>query len=202
MSTPQVGTPPPPKIHRREQILQLIARMLEDPQRPKITTATLASQLDISEATLYRHFKNKAEMFQGLIDFIESSLMQLVNQIETEQARGMDQLHSILQVLILFSTSNPGMTRVLTGDALVHEDHSLQERVLRLHNKIESHFKQCLRLAKTKGEIPDSVDVACCAQVFLCYTIGHWHRFVNQGFVKPDQEQLNHNIRWLLSPCL
>jgi len=107
---------------RRLQILQVLARMLEDPKGEKVTTAALAKQLGVSEAALYRHFASKAQMFEGLIEFIEQTVFGLVNKITAEEESGLKQLHAILASLLGFAEKNPGMTRVLIGDALVNED--------------------------------------------------------------------------------
>ncbi len=113
---------------RRLQILQVLARMLEDPKGEKVTTAALAKELDVSEAALYRHFASKAQMFEGLIEFIEETLFGLVNKITAEEENGRKQIHAILSSLLGFAEKNPGMTRVLVGDALVNEDERLQAR--------------------------------------------------------------------------
>src|SRR6266478_1870740 len=107
---------------RKLQILQTLAAMLEDPKAEKITTAALAKRLDVSEAALYRHFASKAQMFEGLIEFIEQTLFGLVNKITAEEENGLKQVQAILASLLSFAEKNPGMTRVLVGDALVNED--------------------------------------------------------------------------------
>src|SRR4051812_24445217 len=132
---------------RKLQILQTLAGMLEVPRAEKITTAALAARLDVSEAALYRHFASKAQMFEGLIEFIESTLFGLVNKISAEQGDGMVQAAQIVTMLLNFAEKNPGMTRVLIGDALVNEDERLQARINQLHDRIEASLKQSLRLA-------------------------------------------------------
>ena len=134
---------------RKLQILRTLAEMLQDPKGEKITTAALAAKLDVSEAALYRHFASKAQMYEGLIEFIESSLFGLINQITAEQSDGAKQLHAMLAMLLGFAEKNPGMTRVLTGDALVNEDPRLQSRINQLHDKLEAALKQALRVAAT-----------------------------------------------------
>src|SRR3954468_2250795 len=136
---------------RKLQILQTLATMLEQPKGEKITTAALAARLDVSEAALYRHFASKAQMFEGLIDFIESSVFGLINQIADREENGVEQAHAILQMLLGFAASNPGMTRVLIGDALVGEDDRLQLRMNQFYDKVELAFKQSLRLAVSHG---------------------------------------------------
>ena len=119
---------------RKLQILRTLAEMLQDPKGEKITTAALAAKLDVSEAALYRHFASKAQMYEGLIEFIEESLFGLVNKITGEEENGAKQLHAILAMLLGFAEKNPGMTRVLIGDALVNEDPRLQARINQLHD--------------------------------------------------------------------
>src|SRR5690606_36226528 len=114
---------------RRLQILQTLAEMLEMPNSDRITTAALAGRLKVSEAALYRHFASKAQMFEGLIEFIESTLFGLINQITTHEEDGFKQLRQVLTMLLSFAERNPGMTRVLIGDALVTEDDRLQARI-------------------------------------------------------------------------
>jgi len=123
---------------RKLQILQVLAEMLQDPKGERITTAALAAKLDVSEAALYRHFASKAQMFEGLIEFIESSLFGLINKITAEEPDGLKQAHAILSMLLGFAEKNPGMTRVLIGDALVNEDPRLQARINQLHDKLEA----------------------------------------------------------------
>src|SRR5438876_856808 len=136
---------------RRLQILQVLARMLENPKGEKVTTAALAKELDVSEAALYRHFASKAQMFEGLIEFIEQTLFGLVNKITAEEENGLKQVQAILSSLLSFAEKNPGMTRVLVGDALVNEDERLQVRINQLHDRLEATLKQCLRVAATQG---------------------------------------------------
>jgi TetR/AcrR family transcriptional regulator len=171
---------------RRLQILRVLAEMLEDPKGERITTAALAAKLDVSEAALYRHFASKAQMFEGLIEFIESSLFGLVNKITAEETSGVKQLHGILSMLLGFAEKNPGMTRVLIGDALVNEDPRLQARINQLHDKLEATLKQCLRVAATQvtegGGAPTDDDSAARANALLCYVVGRWHQYAKSGF--------------------
>ena len=132
---------------RKLQILQQLAQMLEDPNCKKITTALLAARLEVSEAALYRHFASKAQMYEGLIDFIEQTVFGLINKISESELSGLVQVSSTINVLLNFSKKNPGMTRVLIGDALVYENDRLQVRINRLHDRLESSMKQSLRFA-------------------------------------------------------
>jgi TetR/AcrR family transcriptional regulator len=166
---------------RKMQILQALAGMLEQPKGEKITTAALAARLSVSEAALYRHFASKAQMFEGLIEFIESSVFGLINQIAEREERGVDQAHAILQMLLGFAANNPGMTRVLIGDALVGEDERLQLRMNQFYDKVELACKQALRLAVTQGHGLEA-DVAARASLLVSYVTGRWHRFAKSGF--------------------
>ena len=132
---------------RKQKILEMLAKMLESPKREKITTAALAARLEVSEAALYRHFAGKAQMFEGLIEFIEQSLFGLINKISNEEQDGLKQVRRVLTVMLLFAEKNPGMTRVLIGDALVNENERLQVRINQLFDRIESTLKQSLRIA-------------------------------------------------------
>lgn len=178
---------------RKLQILQTLAAMLEDPTGAKITTAALAARLAVSEAALYRHFASKAQMYEGLIEFIESSLFGVVNQITAEQTDGTRQLHAILAMLLGFAEKNPGMTRVLIGDALVHENPRLQVRINQLQDRLEATLKQCLRVAAAgrAGESSadgQAVDAGPQANLMLCYVIGRWHQYVRSGFKRQPTE--------------
>ena len=127
---------------RRNQILETLARLLEKPGAERITTAVLAAELGVSEAALYRHFASKAQMYEGLIEFIESSLFGLINQISSEEAQGLQQVEQILAMLLNFARRNRGMTKVLIGDALVNENERLQLRINQLHEKLEAAIKE------------------------------------------------------------
>jgi TetR/AcrR family transcriptional regulator len=166
---------------RKLQILQALAAMLEQPKGEKITTAALAARLDVSEAALYRHFASKAQMFEGLIEFIESSVFGLINQISEREADGVAQAHAIMQMLLAFAANNPGMTRVLIGDALVNEDDRLQLRMNQFYDKVELACKQSLRIAATQGHGTEA-DVAARASLLVSYVVGRWHRYAKSGF--------------------
>jgi len=145
---------------RKLQILQTLAAMLEDPKGGKVTTAALAARLDVSEAALYRHFASKAQMFEGLIEFIESTVFGLINEISVKETSGLKQARSIIAMLLDFAQTNRGMTRVLIGDALVNENERLQERINQMIERIEASLKQTYRLAVTEHELPETFDPA------------------------------------------
>jgi TetR/AcrR family transcriptional regulator len=184
---------------RKLQILQALAAMLEQPKGEKITTAALARRLDVSEAALYRHFASKAQMFEGLIEFIESSVFGLINQIAEREAGGIDQVHAVLQMLLSFAANNPGMTRVLTGDALVNEDERLQVRMNLFYDKVELACKQSLRLAVTQGHGQEA-DVAARASLLVSYVAGRWHRYAKSGFKHNPAEGTALHLALMLAP--
>ena len=169
---------------RKLQILQTVAQMLEQPKVEKITTAALAARLDISEAALYRHFASKAQMFEGLIEFIEQTIFGLINKITQEEKSGSKQIEAVMSMLLGFAQQNRGMARVLIGDALVNEDERLQQRINQLLDRIESTLKQSLRMAATQGEMGEAVDVGAHANVLVCFVIGRWQQFAKSGFTR------------------
>ncbi len=167
---------------RKLQILQTVAHMLEQPKGEKITTAALAAKLELSEAALYRHFASKAQMFEGLIEFIEQTVFGLINKITQEEKSGLKQAEAIVSMLLGFAQKNRGMSRVLIGDALVNEDERLQQRINQLMDRLEATLKQSLRMAATQGEMGEAVDVGAHANVLVCYVIGRWELFAKSGF--------------------
>jgi TetR/AcrR family transcriptional regulator len=183
---------------RKSQILQTLAQMLENPAADKVTTARLAAKLDVSEAALYRHFSGKAQMFEGLIEFIEQTVFALINKITTEEKSGTRQVEAIVGVLLGFAQKNRGMTRVLSGDALVHEDDRLQARINQLHDRLESALKQAIRFGVTQQEIAADTDAAACANLILSFVTGRWHQFAKSGFKRDPVELWNHQWRQLM----
>ena len=184
---------------RRNHILRVLAQMLEEPRPVKITTAALAVKLDVSEAALYRHFASKAQMFEGLIEFIEATLFSLINRWTAEEKSAMRQIEGILSLLLGFAQKNPGMTRVLTGDALINENDRLQLRINQLHDRLEATLKQVLRFAVSEGEIPANLDVSAQANLLMCYVAGRWHQFAKSGFKRDPMEYWEAQRRELLS---
>jgi TetR/AcrR family transcriptional regulator len=172
----------PKRGDRKLQILQTLAAMLEVPAAEKITTAALAARLDVSEAALYRHFASKAQMFEGLIEFIEETLFGLINKITSEEKSGLKQLEAMVVMLLGFAQKNRGMTRVLIGDALVHENERLQQRINQLHDRIEATLKQALRFAISQNELPATLDPAAQANLIMSCVTGRWHQFAKSGF--------------------
>ncbi len=173
---------------RKAQILQTLASMLEDPKGERVTTALLAARLDVSEAALYRHFASKAQMYEGLIEFIEQTVFSLVNKIQTDETDGMKQVESTIATLLGFAQKNPGMTRVLTGDALVNEDERLLARVNQLMDRLEASLRQSARLAVTAGALPPDWDVNAYANAVIAFVIGRWHQFAKSGFKRAPME--------------
>ncbi|MEW5904152.1 MAG: nucleoid occlusion factor SlmA [Pseudomonadota bacterium] len=174
---------------RKLQILQTIAEMLEQPKGEKITTAALAARLQLSEAALYRHFASKAQMYEGLIEFIEQTVFGLVNKITTEEQDGMRQVEGILALLLGFAQKNRGMTRVLIGDALVNEDERLQLRINQFLDRVETTLKQSLRIAATQGRLAAETDFGAQANLLLCYVVGRWHQFGKSGYSRDPLAQ-------------
>jgi len=171
---------------RKLQILQTLATMLEAPRGEKVTTAALAARLDVSEAALYRHFASKAQMFEGLIEFIETTLFTLINKIASDTSDGVAQAQQIVTVLLGFAEKNPGMTRVLIGDALVNEDERLQVRINQFVEKLEAALRQSLRIAQAANAWHG--DANADAAVLIAYVVGRWQLFAKSGFRRSPQE--------------
>ncbi|HUG22158.1 nucleoid occlusion factor SlmA [Piscinibacter sp.] len=177
---------------RRVQILQTLASMLEQPGAERITTAALASKLDVSEAALYRHFASKAQMFEGLIEFIEQSVFTLANQIIERDTGGIDQAQKVITVLLQFGEKNPGMTRVMVGDALVFENDRLLARMNQFFDRIESQLRQSLRTAaEAAGSVTPTVDANARASVLTAFAVGRLQRYARSGFKRNPTEHLD-----------
>lgn len=185
---------------RRTQILQVLAGMLEQPGVDRITTAALAARLGVSEAALYRHFASKAQMFEALIDFIEHSVFGLVHQV-------VDAPHPlpppgaaarIASVILQFGEKNPGMTRVMVGDALVYENERLTARINQFFDRIESSLRQVLRAAtEAQGSLTPTVQANAQASVWVSFIIGRLQRYARTGFKRLPTEQLDASLRML-----
>ena len=177
---------------RRVQILQTLASMLEQPGADRITTAALAAKLDVSEAALYRHFASKAQMFEGLIEFIEQSVFTLVNQIAERETNAAVQSRRVLTVLLQFGEKNPGMTRVMVGDALVFENDRLVARMNQFFDRIESQLRQSLRAAAdSAGSATPTVDANAQASVLTAFAVGRLQRYARSGFKRSPTEHLD-----------
>jgi TetR/AcrR family transcriptional regulator len=193
------GRKRPKPGERRVQILHTLATMLEQPGADRITTAALAAKLDVSEAALYRHFASKAQMFEGLIEFIEQSVFSLVNQIGERETSGQVQAQKILSVLLQFGEKNPGMTRVMVGDALVFENERLVSRMNQFFDRIESQLRQSLRLAaETAGSSTPTVDANAQASVLTGFAVGRLQRYARSGFKRVPTEHLEAALKLLV----
>jgi len=181
---------------RRVQILETLATMLQEPGAERVTTAALAAKLEVSEAALYRHFASKAQMFEGLIEFIEQSVFTLVNQIVERDTDARVQVQKVLAVLLQFGEKNPGMTRVMVGDALVFENDRLTARMNQFFERIESQLRQSLRqLAEGAGSQTPTVDAQAQASALTAFAIGRLQRFARSGFKKSPTEHLDVALR-------
>ncbi|MEZ5659337.1 MAG: nucleoid occlusion factor SlmA [Burkholderiaceae bacterium] len=193
----RVGRPRPGE--RRVQILQTLAAMLQEPGPDRVTTAALARRLNVSEAALYRHFASKAQMFEGLIDFIERTVFSLINQISAQEQDSLRQLRTVIGMLLAFAEKNPGMTRVLIGEALVNEDARLQTRINEITDRLETAVKQVVRNAVTGGRLPQQVDPGARANLILAFVLGRWLRFAKSGFKRRPTENIEQIIAALVS---
>ncbi len=185
------GRKRPKPGERRVQILQTLAGMLEQPGAERITTAALAGKLDVSEAALYRHFASKAQMFEGLIEFIESSVFTLVNQVIEREPSASVQAQKICTLLLQFGEKNPGMTRVMVGDALVFEHERLTARMNQFFDRMESQLRQSLRAAaEAGGSSTPTVDAQALASALVALCVGRLQRYARSGFKRSPTEHL------------
>jgi TetR/AcrR family transcriptional regulator len=188
-NTEEVVRKRPKPGERRIQILQALAAMLEQPGAERVTTAALAAKLEVSEAALYRHFASKAQMFEGLIDFIETSVFGLLNQITDSPHSTPDKLRRMVAVLLQFAERNPGMARVMVGDALVFENERLQLRINLFFDKVEASLRQVMREAATGSTTP-TVDAQVSASLLLSFVLGRLQRFARSGYKRSPLEHL------------
>jgi TetR/AcrR family transcriptional regulator len=191
VSSPAPARKRPRPGERRVQILQTLAGMLEQPGADRITTAALAARLEVSEAALYRHFASKAQMFEGLIEFIESSVFALVNQIVERDESPALQAQRIALMLLQFGEKNPGMTRVMVGDALVFEHERLTTRMNQFFDRVESQLRQCLRpAAEAKGSAMPTVEANAMASAITALIVGRLQRYARSGFRRLPTEAI------------
>lgn len=175
--------------NRRAQILQALAGMLENNHGQRITTAKLAEQVGVSEAALYRHFPSKARMFEGLIEFIEETLFSRINKIMEEEKEAAVRCQLMLHLILGFAEKNPGITRLLNGDALLGEQERLRERIAKLFERLESQLKQVLRERKLREGKALVVDEAILANILICFIDGKINQFVRTKFERTPTHQ-------------
>ncbi len=182
------------KPSRRQQILEILAQQLEESPGQKITTASLAKAVGVSEAALYRHFPSKARMYEGLIEFIEASIFGLINRIMAEDSSSYSRCEKIIALLLTFSERNPGMTRIMIGDALSGENDRLSIRIVQIFDRIESEFKKILREANLSNELQRGVQINASANLFLAFAEGRMNQYVRSHFKRLPTEEWN--IQW------
>lgn len=186
-----------PKPSRKEQILQALASMLESGPGERITTAALAREVGVSEAALYRHFPSKAKMFEGLILFIEDTLFVRINLIVQDEPTVQDRCEKILTLVLAFAEKNPGMTRLLTGDALTGETERLRLRITRLFDRIEAQIKQVLREASIREQQQTTISSSVLANLLMAIVEGRLAQFVRSDFRRRPTEQWVEQWRYL-----
>jgi TetR/AcrR family transcriptional regulator len=201
-STPEPSDVParkrPKPGERRVQILQALATMLEQPGAERITTAALAARLSVSEAALYRHFASKAQMFEALIDFIEASVFSLINQLQEREPDPSARVQKMVRMVVQFAERNPGMTRVMVGDALVFEHERLQERMTLFFDKLEAQWRQLLREALAASAMP-TVEAQVRAALLHAFVLGRLQRYARSGFRRAPSENLDASLAIVLS---
>jgi TetR/AcrR family transcriptional regulator len=187
------------KPNRKQQILECLALMLQTGQGQRITTAKLAAEVGVSEAALYRHFPSKARMFEGLIEFIEESVFSRINLILSDHKEALVRSHHILHVLLIFAERNPGMCRILSGDALMGENERLRARVHLFFEKLESQFKQVLRERKLREGKGFSINEQALANLLVAYAEGKIGQYVRSDFTKKPSDNFNEQWQFFMA---
>ncbi|MCI2282542.1 nucleoid occlusion factor SlmA [Colwellia sp. MSW7] len=187
------------KISRKQQILECLALMLQSSPGQRITTAKLAAEVGVSEAALYRHFPSKARMFEGLIDFIEESIFSRINLILSDHKETLVRCHHVLHVLLVFAERNPGMCRILSGDALMGENERLRSRVHQFFEKLESQFKQILRERKLREGKTFTINEQALANILVAFAEGKISQYVRSGFDKKPSSDFNEQWQFLMA---
>ena len=187
------------KPNRKQQILECLALMLQSSPGQRITTAKLAAEVGVSEAALYRHFPSKARMFEGLIEFIEESTFSRINLILSDHKEALVRCHHILHVLLVFAERNPGMCRILAGDALMGENERLRTRVNQFFEKLESQFKQILRERKLREGKGFEINELALANILVAYAEGKISQYVRSAFDKKPSENFNEQWQFLMA---
>jgi TetR/AcrR family transcriptional regulator len=187
------------KPNRKQQILECLALMLQSSPGQRITTAKLAAEVGVSEAALYRHFPSKARMFEGLIEFIEESIFSRINLILTDHKETIVRCHHILHVLLIFAERNPGMCRILSGDALMGENERLRSRVNQFFEKLESQFKQVLRERKLREGKSFTISEQALANILVAYAEGKISQYVRSEFAKKPSDEFAEQWQFLMA---
>lgn len=187
---------------RKEQILQSLARMLETGPGERITTAALAREVGVSEAALYRHFPSKAKMFEGLIVFIEETLFSRIGRILEDELAAGRRCEKILVLLLTFAEKNPGMTRLMTGDALAGETERLRQRISQLFDRLEAQIKQILREAQIRENLKTAISPTVMANLLMASAEGRLIQFVRSEFRRPPTQQWDEQWQYLSQSML
>ena len=187
-------TKPEQKPSRKQQILQALAHMLEINPGARITTASLAKQVGVSEAALYRHFPSKAKMFEGLIEFIEATIFTRINRIRSEHDSTYARIEHVMTLVLTFAEKNPGMCRILTGDALAGETERLRIRVAQFFERLETQLKQILREAELRDKQVSSIEAGAAANLLLAFVEGRIRQYVRSEF--SNQPLNNWPLQW------
>jgi TetR/AcrR family transcriptional regulator len=189
------------KTSRREQILAALAQNLEDSPGERITTAILAKAVGVSEAALYRHFPSKTKMFEGLIEFIEETVFTQINQVLAQERSALKRCELIINTLLVFAEQNPGLSRLLVGDALTGETERLRHRILQFFERIESQLKQTLRDAELRNNLQAALPAATFAHFLMAYVDGAILQFVRSEFRNTPSARWQEQWK-LLAPLL
>lgn len=186
-------------VPRRQQILECLAQMLEESPASRVTTSALADKVGVSEAALYRHFPSKTKMFEGLIEFIEETIFSRANAIGNSDSSGCFRCEQILLLLLTFAERNPGLTRILTGNAIVGENEQLGQRVVQFFDRLETQVKQILREAEIGEGLRTKMPANIAANAMLALAEGRISQYVRSGFKRCPTESWEEQWSTLMS---
>lgn len=181
---------------RRQEILQCLAHMLETELGARITTARLAKEVGVSEAALYRHFPSKAKMFEGLLEFVEESVFSRISSIKNEHTDATQRCQLIIGLLLGFADKNPGICRLLTGDALIGEQERLRDRMVQFFDRIETELKQIIRDWRIESR-SDHMNAAIVANMILSVAEGRIQQYVRSGFQRSPMDNWQQQWQYL-----
>lgn len=183
-------------LSRRDEILQALAAMLQSSTSQRITTAALARSVGVSEAALYRHFPSKTRMYEELLGFAEETLFTRYRQLAADSNNAVTACGDMLLVALTFAERNPGITRLLCGDALHGEDERLQNRTNQFFERLETELKQQIRLGEVRDHLQLSLPLSTATGLMLSLVEGRFRQYVRSRFQRLPTEDWS--PQWLL----
>ena len=187
---------------RQLDIMQSLAKMLQAKGPVKVTTASLANECGITEAAIYRHFPSKRKIYEGLVDFCEQSLFDLIGNINSSKDDHLEKVSKIMVLLVSFSEKNPGLARLLTREAFSIDEASLDDRIKQMFSKIELQIKQNLQKYEQQTKKKLALPSASSANLLLAFVEGVIQQFVRSGFTEKPSQRISDQAAFLTGSLL